>query len=172
MIICLRTVAVPDEERDRYLAWIAEGRAVREQHGILAELVLEPSDGNGETVVMPSSRVYLHEAQWLDHDLPRQSHLRIVVRGGYYVRALARDLGITGRVTFTGLAAHDGALHAAGGQPVAALGPRPQPLSAPRLVDLVRLRRAGRRADEPAVGHALVARDRQGDHGGSLSARA
>jgi len=47
----------------------------------------------GEIVVMPPSRVYLHEASWLSHDLPRQSSLRLVVRGGYYVRALARDLG-------------------------------------------------------------------------------
>lgn len=47
----------------------------------------------GETVVMPPARVYLHEATWLGHDLPHQSQLRIVTRGGYYVRALARDLG-------------------------------------------------------------------------------
>lgn len=47
----------------------------------------------GEEVVLPPSRVYLHEAQWLSHDLPRESRLRLVVRGGYYVRALARDLG-------------------------------------------------------------------------------
>jgi len=52
VIVCLRTVVVPPEERDRYLAWIAEGRAVREAHGILAELVLEPSSANGETVVV------------------------------------------------------------------------------------------------------------------------
>jgi tRNA pseudouridine55 synthase len=47
----------------------------------------------GETVEMPSCRVYLHEAIWLSHDLPRESRLRMVVRGGYYIRALARDLG-------------------------------------------------------------------------------
>ncbi len=47
----------------------------------------------GETVEMPPSRVYLHEAKWLSHDLPRESRLRMTVRGGYYVRALARDLG-------------------------------------------------------------------------------
>jgi tRNA pseudouridine55 synthase len=47
----------------------------------------------GEHVELPPSRVYLHEATWLRHDLPRQSTLRIVVRGGYYVRSLARDLG-------------------------------------------------------------------------------
>lgn len=47
----------------------------------------------GETVVMPASRVYLHEARWVSHDLPQSSRLRMTVRGGYYVRALARDLG-------------------------------------------------------------------------------
>ena len=44
MIVCLRTVAVPPEWQDRYLAWIADGRAIRQQHGILAELVCEPAD--------------------------------------------------------------------------------------------------------------------------------
>jgi Antibiotic biosynthesis monooxygenase. len=52
MIVCLRTVAVPPEWRERFLAWIADGRAVREAHGILAELVLEPTNGEGETVVI------------------------------------------------------------------------------------------------------------------------
>ncbi len=47
----------------------------------------------GETVVLPPSRVYLHAARWLSHDLPRESRLEITVRGGYYVRALARDIG-------------------------------------------------------------------------------
>jgi heme-degrading monooxygenase HmoA len=52
MIMCLRTVGVPPEIREKYLAWIAEGRAVREAHGILAELVLEPSTPDGDTVVL------------------------------------------------------------------------------------------------------------------------
>lgn len=52
MIVCLRTVGVPTAERARYLDWIAEGRAVREAHGILAELVLEPASGEGDTVVV------------------------------------------------------------------------------------------------------------------------
>ena len=47
----------------------------------------------GETVVMPPSKVYLHEAQWIKHDLPNESRLRLTARGGYYVRAFARDLG-------------------------------------------------------------------------------
>ncbi len=56
MIVCLRTVERPRRERERYLAWIAEGREVREAHGILAELVLEPSDGEGDTVVITVGR--------------------------------------------------------------------------------------------------------------------
>ena len=61
MIVCLRTVAVPAAERDRYLDWIDEGRAVREAHGLLAEWVLEPKGGNGETLVVtvwPSDEVF------------------------------------------------------------------------------------------------------------------
>jgi heme-degrading monooxygenase HmoA len=52
VIVCLRTVHVPTAERARYLEWIAEGRAVREAHGILAELVLEPANAEGETAVV------------------------------------------------------------------------------------------------------------------------
>ncbi len=37
----------------------------------------------GESFELPPSRVYLHAARWLDHDLPRESRLQIVVRGGY-----------------------------------------------------------------------------------------
>jgi heme-degrading monooxygenase HmoA len=61
MIVCLRTVTVPPEWRQRYLAWIAEGRQIRQQHGILAELVCEPNAGSGETVVItawPSHEVF------------------------------------------------------------------------------------------------------------------
>jgi tRNA pseudouridine55 synthase len=52
----------------------------------------------GEKFDMPPSRVYLHEAKWLRHegfetDGPKQSRLRLTVKGGYYVRSLARDLG-------------------------------------------------------------------------------
>jgi len=47
----------------------------------------------GEEVVLPPSRVFLHEARWLAHDLPRRSTLRITCKGGFYVRSLARDLG-------------------------------------------------------------------------------
>jgi heme-degrading monooxygenase HmoA len=59
VIVCLRTVAVPPDVRQRYLDWIAAGRDVRQQHGILAELVLEPSGGEGDTVVI---------TVWPDHE--------------------------------------------------------------------------------------------------------
>jgi hypothetical protein len=52
VILCLRTVVVPADWRERYLAWIAEGREVRQAHGIAAELVCEPSSATGETVVV------------------------------------------------------------------------------------------------------------------------
>ena len=61
MIVCLRTVVVPPEVRPRYLEWIVQGRAVREAHGIVAEWVLEPADGTGDTVVVtiwPSHEVF------------------------------------------------------------------------------------------------------------------
>ena len=61
MIVCLRTVGVPRDVRERYLAWIHEGRAVRQAHGILAELVLEPTSDDGDTVVVtiwPSHEVF------------------------------------------------------------------------------------------------------------------
>ena len=51
MIVCLRTVDVSASMRERYRAWIGEGRVIREAHGILAELVCEPTDG-GDTVVV------------------------------------------------------------------------------------------------------------------------
>lgn len=47
----------------------------------------------GEAVVVPSSKVYLHEAFWRAHALPDSSVLSLVCGGGFYVRSLARDLG-------------------------------------------------------------------------------
>lgn len=60
----------------------------------------------GEEVILPPSRVFLHEAAWLSHELPKQSILRITCRGGFYVRSLARDLGRA-----LGCGAHLAALH-------------------------------------------------------------
>ena len=48
MIACLRTLDIPEGERSRFLAWIAEARSVREAHGILAELDAVSSDTSRE----------------------------------------------------------------------------------------------------------------------------
>src|SRR5829696_8376233 len=61
MIVCIRTVVVPDDVRERYLTWIADGQTVREAHGLLAEWVLEPADATGATVVVtvwPSHEIF------------------------------------------------------------------------------------------------------------------
>jgi heme-degrading monooxygenase HmoA len=61
MIVCLRTVEVPGETRARFLDWISENQAVRQAHGILGELVLEPTDSQGPAVVVtiwPSHAVF------------------------------------------------------------------------------------------------------------------
>lgn len=47
----------------------------------------------GEEVILPPSRVYLHSARWVSHDLPHTSVLELTCRGGFYVRSLARELG-------------------------------------------------------------------------------
>ena len=48
----------------------------------------------GEEVLLPPSRVYLHDARVTHWDAPaRRATIRLTCRGGYYVRALARDLG-------------------------------------------------------------------------------
>ena len=43
MILCLRTVRVAADQRQRLLAWIDENAELRRQHGILCELVLARS---------------------------------------------------------------------------------------------------------------------------------
>ena len=47
----------------------------------------------GEVVVLPPSRVYLHEALWSEGPSPSQARLELVCRGGFYVRSLVRDIG-------------------------------------------------------------------------------
>ena len=59
----------------------------------------------GEEVALAPAPVFLHQARWLSHHLPRSSRLWISVRGGFYVRSLARDLGRA-----LGCRAHLGAL--------------------------------------------------------------
>lgn len=105
MIVCLRTVTVPDDVRGRYLEWIAEGRAVREAHGILAEWVLEPPDRDGGLTVVtvwPSHEVF---DAWIatperdaltDSDVHRAVEYRPITRhdviGGYTAASLPLEV--------------------------------------------------------------------------------
>ena len=55
MIVCGRTVHVPEAERERFTVWIEENRRLREEHGILFELVLErsPRENPAKTLQRP-----------------------------------------------------------------------------------------------------------------------
>jgi len=105
MIICLRTVLVPPEVRESYLAWIDAGRQVRQEHGILAELVCEPADAAGETVVItawPSHEIFdawiatPHRAALTDSDVHQAVSYRPITRydvpGGYLNLRALHDL--------------------------------------------------------------------------------
>jgi heme-degrading monooxygenase HmoA len=106
MIACLRTVVVPPEIRALHLAWIDKGREVRQAHGIVAELVLEPANNDGETVVLtiwPNHEVFDAWIATPERDrltaseVHRAVNYRPITRydvvGGYFNRAaLALDV--------------------------------------------------------------------------------
>jgi hypothetical protein len=82
MIVCWRTVDVPQDAHVGFLAWIEENRALREAHGILLELVLarsprqnpakalqpvEPDPGTADQLIVVTAWAS-HEAfdSWID----------------------------------------------------------------------------------------------------------
>ena len=77
---------------NRFLGWSEQIPPATSAKKIGGEAAYKKAH-RGETVTLPPSRVYLHDAAWMSHDLPRRSRLRITCRGGYYVRSLARDMG-------------------------------------------------------------------------------
>src|SRR2546430_11803183 len=102
MIVCLRTVAVPADVGTSYLDWIAEGRAVRQAHGILAEWVLQ-SAGGGEFVVVtvwPSHEVFDAWIATPDRDRLTAS----VVHQAVDYRPITRYDGVGGYTNVGGLA--------------------------------------------------------------------
>lgn len=106
MIACLRTVAVPAERREDYLAWIRDGRAVREAHGILAELVLEPAPADGDTVVItiwPNHEVFDAWIATPERDQLTASEMHQAVE----YRPITRYDVAGGYVNLAGLADHD-----------------------------------------------------------------
>lgn len=105
MIVCLRTVTVPSDERTRYLQWIADGRATREKHGILAEWVLEPSDGDGDIVVVtvwPTPEVFDAWIATPERDALTASDVHAAVA----YRPITRYDIVGGYTNVNGLAAH------------------------------------------------------------------
>lgn len=74
----------------------------------------------GEVVVLPPSPVFLHQASWRAHQRADRSWLELVVRGGFYVRSLVRDLGVA-----LGVGAHVVTLERS------AIGPWTTPVGAP-----------------------------------------
>lgn len=100
----------------------------------------------GESFELPPRRAFLHEARWLGHDASRAcSRLFLRCGRGYYVRALARDLGRE-----LGCRAHLRALRRTAigpwsdpreGQPVSVTGEQLFPWLAARLLDADEARR-------------------------------
>jgi hypothetical protein len=75
MIVCVRTVRVPPEVRERFLTWIEENRVLREEHGILFELVLEHSPRQNPAKTMRPQQRAIDEREvglvltaWASHD--------------------------------------------------------------------------------------------------------
>lgn len=104
MIVCLRTVVVPLAWRQRYVDWIAAGRQIREQHGILAELVCEPTGADGETVVVtvwPSHAVFDAWIATPERDALTASDVHLAVR----YRPITRYDVTGGSLNLPGLAA-------------------------------------------------------------------
>ena len=107
MIVCLRTVGVPSSQRTRFLEWIQENEVVREEHGICAELVLEPTSGEGETVVLtiwPSHEVFdswiatSERGRLTDSEVHQAVDYRPITRYdvvGGYLRASALEAAVT-----------------------------------------------------------------------------
>jgi heme-degrading monooxygenase HmoA len=51
-LVCVRTVQIPPEHREAFYAWIEANRALRTRYGILMERILQPSDGQGDWLII------------------------------------------------------------------------------------------------------------------------
>jgi hypothetical protein len=73
MILCLRTVRVPADQQQQFLAWIDDNAGLRRQHGIVCELVLARSGlQNPAKTLQPDASGGPEElvviTGWPDHD--------------------------------------------------------------------------------------------------------
>ena len=136
-----------DAQLARQLGWIDQVPPLTSNKRVGGERAYARAH-RGEAFSLPPSRVYLHEARFLSHELPRKSRVWLCCRGGYYVRALARDLGRA-----LGCGAHLTALSrtrigpwmdpAPGREPSFAAGPATEGLSNPSLTKLSKERIRG-----------------------------
>ena len=97
--------AALDEALARLLGWTEQVPPVMSNKRVDGERA-HVRARRGEAVELAPQRVYLHQARFLSHQLPQRSTLELVCRGGFYVRALARDVGRA-----AGCRAHLEALH-------------------------------------------------------------
>lgn len=103
MIVCLRSAGVPAPERARFQEWIQDNRRVRQDHGLLFELVLEPSSVGGDTLVIaawPSHEVFDAWIATPDRDGLTASD----AHGGVDYRPITRYDVAGGHVNVAGLA--------------------------------------------------------------------
>lgn len=75
MIVCWRTVHVPRDQQAAFIAWIEHNAAVRREHGILFEYVLQTSPRqNPAKTLQPDTAVPVDDEElvvvtaWPDHD--------------------------------------------------------------------------------------------------------
>ena len=51
-LVCVRTVQIPPESEAAFFAWIRSNRELRERYGILMERILQPTDGQGDWLIL------------------------------------------------------------------------------------------------------------------------
>ena len=51
-LVCIRTVEIPQENREVFFAWIESNRKLRQRYGILLERILRPTDGQGDWLII------------------------------------------------------------------------------------------------------------------------
>ena len=75
MIVCWRTVRVPRSERESFIEWINDNSALRQQHGIRFEYVLQTSSRQNpaktlrtDTTTPVNDEELVVVTAWPDHD--------------------------------------------------------------------------------------------------------
>jgi tRNA pseudouridine55 synthase len=86
------TQARLDEALARFVGWASQVPPATSNKRVEGERAYVRAH-RGETVRLPPQQVYCHAARWVSHALPSHSTLELEVRGGFYVRSLAVDLG-------------------------------------------------------------------------------